>query len=437
MAVGLIGVLDLSIVTDRLIALIDDAVANTALWGGTAPFTLSVNGSAPESVRADGDGGCQLSVYLFHVARDPSQANVPLNGLFQPQNGIPPNGVPQQVFEAPFFPLGLDLYYLLTAYADTSYVYEQQAMSVAMACLQANPIVTTTVSLDGQNLVEEFSVTLEVQSEDELSRLWQSTTAAMRLGAVYKVSPVFLTPQGSEADAAPPMERIVLTADPVNLPLDPLGDLSGTTLASSYLLPDATTRPYDLAPAVASAGDTIELHGTGLDQPTATRVYLVPSSGPRVEVTAWRTDSPPSKSNARIELPNGSGPAPAGTPDPGVYQLGVGSDMGLGDSATHNSRLTPFSIAARVDPGGSSLLTQNGGIFSFTGLSFITGHTEVLLGTVDLTEGGGPPTQGTFAIGGGGTTIDFAAPTNLASGRYAVRVRVNGIESKPTWWVDV
>ncbi len=105
---------------------------------------------------------------------------------------------------------------------------------------------------------------------------------------------------------------------------------------------------------------------------------------------------------------------------------------------THTSRLTPFSIAARVDPGaGTALLTPVGGIFTFTGAGFVSGHTEVLLGTVALTEGGGPPAQGAFAIGGGGTTIDVAAPASLASGRYAVRVRVNGIESRPAWWVDL
>src|SRR5262249_21231939 len=155
--------------------------------------------------------------------------------------------------------------------------------------------------------------------------------------------------------------------DAVDLPLDPLGDVSGTELASSYVLPDSTVRPYDLSPAVASAGDTIALHGSGLDRPTAARVYLLPPSGPRVEVTAWRSDSPQSPASARIELPSMSGTAPGGTPDPGVYQIGVGSDMGLGDSATHNSRLTPFSIAAHVDPGGSALLVQSGGIFSLTG----------------------------------------------------------------------
>lgn len=430
MAVGLIGVLDLSIVTDRLIALIDDSIGTTPLWGGAPPFTLTVSGSMPEAVRTE--GGCQLSLYLFHVARDPTQANVPVNGPFQ-QNGAPPHA-----YETPFFPLGLDLYYLLTAYEDKSYVHEQQAMSVAMTCLHENPIVTATVVLDGHNVVEEFTVTLAVESEDELSRLWQATTAPLRLGAVYKVSPVFLTPQASEEAPAPPVERFVATADAVDLPLDSLGDVSGTALAASYALPDGTIRAYDLSPAVAAPGDTIALHGAGLDRPTAARVYLLPPGGPRVEVTAWRTDAPKSRSSARVALPSGTGAAPGGTPEPGVYQLAVGSDVALGDSATHTSRLTPFSIAARVDPGaGTALLIPAGGIFSFTGAGFVSGHTEVLLGTVSLTEGGGPPAQSTFAIGGGGTTLDFAAPTSLASGRYAVRVRVNGIESRPAWWVDL
>ena len=443
MAVGLIGMLDLSIVTDRLIELIDDAVASTPLWsGGGAPFTLQVSGSAPESVRPD--GGCQVSLYLFHVARDPYQANVPLNAPYQ-LNGTPPPpppwlAIPQpppRAYEAPYFPLGLDLYYLLTAYSDKTYVQEQQAMSVAMTCLHENPIVTTTVVLDGEDVEEEFAVTLAVEGEDELSRLWQATTAALRLSAVYKVSPVFLAPQTLEDKEAPPVERVVATADAVDLPLDPLGDLSGSSFTASYALPEGTERAYDLAPAVAAPGDTIVLHGAGLDQDTAARVFLLPPGAPRIEVTAWRTDTPKSKTSARIELPAASGGAPGATPEAGVYQLAVGSDTSLGDATTHMSRLTPFSIAAGVEPGGTALLAAVAGVYSLTGEGFVDGQTEVLLGTVPLSAGGSPPAAGAFFVGGAGTTIDFAAPASLASGRYAVRVRVNGIESRPAWWVDL
>jgi hypothetical protein len=35
---------------------------------------------------------------------------------------------------------------------------------------------------------------MEHRSYDELSRLWQATTAPLRLGAVYRAAVVFLTP---------------------------------------------------------------------------------------------------------------------------------------------------------------------------------------------------------------------------------------------------
>jgi Pvc16 N-terminal domain len=436
MAVGLIGMLDLSIVTDQLVAVVTQAFEDSPLWSGNPP--LLPTGSAPHTI--SGDGESRVSVYLFHVAQDPHQLNVPLiaqyqlNGVFPPPAGKAVPQVPPRAYEIPFLPLALDLYYLLTAYAGDDYRLEQKAMSVAMTCLHENPIVRTTVVLDGQSVNEEFSVTMAVESADELSRLWQATTAPLRLSAVYKVGVVFLAPKALGDVEAPPVESVVAVADAVDLPLDTLGDVSGTSFATSYALPDGTLRNYDPAPAVAAPGDTFALHGAGLDQATAARVYIVPPppGSSRIEVTAWRADSPPSSTNARIELPPSTGPAPGGTPEAGVYQIGVG------DQATHDSRLTPFSIAPRVDPGvGTALLVPTGGVYHITGAGFVSGQTELMLGTTRLTEAGGPPAAGTFVIGAGGTSVDFAPPPSLPAGRYAVRVRVNDVESKPAWWVQL
>jgi Pvc16 N-terminal domain len=434
MAVGLMGMLDLSIVTDKLIAQLDHAVSNSLLWppvGSGPPFPLTVSGSMPEAVR--GDGGCQVSLYLFHVAQDPYQLNVPLN---LPQNAVVPP--PQESYQIPFLPLSLDLYYLLTAFADKSYVQEQQAMSVAMRSLHENPILRATVVLDGQNVAEEFTVAMAVESADELGRLWQAVTAPLRLSAVYKVSVAFLAPEALETVPAPDVERIVTVATPTELPFNALGQVSGTSIAASYHLPDGTIRPDDLAPAVAAPGDELVLHGGALDQATAARVFLLPPGQPRVEVTGWRIDGPPrSATSARIALPAAVGVAPAGTPDPGVYQLQVGTDTALGDPTTYSSNTTPFSIAARVDAAGGPVLAPAAGLFALTGAGFVAGRTEVLLGTVPLAGVGGAPAAGEFAIGGGGTTIDFRAPATLPAGRYAVRVRVNEVESRPALWVDL
>jgi hypothetical protein len=429
MAVTQLGILDLSAVTDRLLGLIDSA-ATSPLWPGGTP-----TGAAPHTVTDDGDK--RISLYLFHVAQDPYQLNVPLNKPYQldPRPLTAAGAVPQPppaAYRIPFLPLSLDLYYLLTAYGGDDFRWEQQAMSVAMTCLHENPFVST-VGVDGQTL--ELTVTMAVQSADELSRLWQATTAPLRLSAVYKVSAVFLAGEPLGDVEAAGVTRVVTVADAVDLPLDPLGDVSGTSLETSYTLPDGTVRPYDLAPAVAAPGDTFVLHGSGLKQQTASHVVLHSESGPSQDVTGWLAE-PRSDASARLELPLSPAAGVPPTPAPGLYQLGV-SDAAPGDPETHASRLVPFSIAARIDPGATSLLIPTGGVYHLTGAGFVGGHTELLVGTIPLTEAGGsPPAPGTFVVDPAGTTVDFAAPASLPAGRYSVRLRVNGVESRPAWWVD-
>jgi hypothetical protein len=418
MTVGLIGMLDISILTDRLLAIINDRFDTGPLpLGGLVHAT----GLAPHTLADDSED--RVSLYLFHVARDPHQLNVPLNGPYQ--RDTPP---PRRLYEVPFLPLGLELYYLLTAYSAQDYRLEQKAMSAAMTALHENPVVHTAVPLDGQTVDEEFTVTMGVEGSDELSRLWQATTAPLRLSAVYRVGAVFLAPQAVTDTTAPQVKRVDVVAEPGDLPLDPLGDVSGTSVETGFAHPDGTAQTYELAPAVVQPGDTFLLHGAGLDQPTAAFLILHPPAGTALDVTAWASER--TRTIARLTVPAG------GAPPPGVYRLGV-SDVAPGGSPSHTSRLTPFSIAARIDPGaGTALLTATGGVYHVAGEGFIDGETEVLLGAAALSQAAAPPAAGTFAIEPGGTTLDFARPAALAAGRYPVRVRVSGIESRPAWWVD-
>jgi hypothetical protein len=427
MALGLIGMFDLSIVTDALIAQIEADIGASPLWGGAgAPFPLTVSGSMPEAVRAE--GGCQLSLYLFHVSQDPHNLNTPLNRPYYDPNQPP---LPSTSYQIPFLPQPLDLHYLLTAYADRSYVEEQQAMSVAMRSIYEHPIVEKTVVLHGQNVNNQFSVTMAVETSDELGRLWQSFSAPIRLSTIYRASVVFLAPESDPRQPAPEVERIVVTAPPAELPLQELGQLTGTSITESVELPGGTVSAFELAPAVAAPGELFELHGGGLDRGTAARLFLLAPGQAPVDVTAWRTDAPRSAESARIRLPAAVGAAPGASPAPGVYQLQVGDGV-------YASNTTPFSVAARVDAGGPPpILAPAGGVFSLTGAGFAAGRTEVLLGTVPLAEVGGAPAAGQFAIGGGGSGVDFVAPAGIPPGRYAVRVRVNQVESRPVWWVEL
>lgn len=435
MPVAAIGVLDLSLITDLLIARLEACRDNSPLWNPNdlpinpgPTFTIAITGSMPSAVRDDGD--CQLSLYLFHVSADKFQRNMPPVGPGQPP-------ITRQ-------PLALDLYYLVTAYAEKDYVQEQQAMSIALRCFHENPIIHHTVVLQGQNVPEEFSLTMEVESVDEMGRLWQSFTAPYRLSTVYKVSVIFIPPDAPTVPPAPTPTHFTINANATALPLAEAGQVLGTLRSVAYTSPDSTPaqpdeRTFDLSPAIAAPGDPFILYGGGLDQPTASRVYLVMPGGAELEVTAWKTAAADqTASRVTLALPNTVGVPPANAPDAGVYQLRLGSDQAQGDAQTYRSNRTPFSVSARVDVNlDPPLLLPAAGEYTVPGAGFVGGVTEVLLDTVALTEAAGPPGAGEFLVNGAGTQITFRAPGSLGAGRYSVRVIVNQVESTPAWWIEL
>jgi hypothetical protein len=454
MPLNRLGVLDLSIVTDRLIAVLTDCYDHYPLWknngGEVDRFAINITGAAPDTVRELGD--CQLSVYLFHVNPDPYQRNSPVTGP-RPQ---PTPQVPLRAQMIPFQPLSLDLYYLLSAFCKADFHKEQQAMSLALRCFHERPIVRAQVTIPvppPEAVPEEFTLTMEVETLDTLSRLWQSITTSMRLAAIYKVSVVFITPPAPAA-AAPPVRQIDLAADPSALPFAANGQLLGTYRKVSYTSPNSSaarpeTKTYDSSAATASPGQTLIVYGAGLSDgsgnanPTAKRLYLVMTDGSEHEITNWiipvaNPTPPPATivldSRLTIQVPPNVGALPLNAPNPGVYQLRVGSDTAQGDTVTYRSNTVPLSIAAAVTvttiPPNPPVLAGN----SFTGVGFISGRTQMLLGPVGLSEGA--PSQGNFQITGG-TTINFQPPANLAHGLYPVRVRVSHVESDPSWWLAV
>jgi hypothetical protein len=412
-----IGVLDLSIITDRLIALLQEAVDNSPLWtvnGGTIPkFTIELSGSMPESVR-DG-GGCQVSLYLYHVSPDKHQRNSPAVG---------PPLVRQRAF-------GLELCYLLTAFSKKDYVQEQQAMSIALRCMYDNPLVRAT------GVFEEFTVAMEAVAEDKLSFLWQAVNAPFRLTAVYRVTIAFLEPLQPAPKPQPKPTAFTLTADPADLPFAGSGQLLGSFKRVTYLSPDSTpgniiTLNFDLSPAVAALGEDFTLYGAGLNGPASTQVFLLLPDGSEHEVTTWRSPNAALQTSSRIVLsvPATVGALPGGAPLPGVYQVLVGGGV-------QRSNATPFSIAAAVTGvTNPPLLAPAGGTFTLDISGLVAGKTEVLLDTAPLVETSGAPAAGQFQVNGGAGNVLFQPPATLEAGRrYPVRVRVNQVESPPSWWI--
>lgn len=433
-----LGLLDFSIVTDRLISLLNGSVQNSRLWAeeptppdgtpvGITPsqkFDINITGLAPDEIRSL--SGCQLSLYLFHVSQDAFQRNSPVTGPWTTDVTKTTTRLPK----IPFQPLSLDLYYLLTAYSKGLYIQEQQAMSIALKCFHENPIVKATVPID--NRTEEFCLTMEVESVGEAGRLWQAITTSLRLSLIYKVSVIFIEPE-SPPPLAKQVQTVNLAVSSTSLPFAEAGQVIGTYINVNYNRPNDTSgqpdrHSFDLLPAVVAPGQSFLLYGAGLNKESSNRIYLLLADGREQDVTAWASPNPPTDSRFTLNLPT------TGAPPAGVYQLRVGNNLPLGNPNAIRSNATPFSIAAWVDPTGGVVLSATGGIFTIRGIGFTPGKTEVLLETMALSESTNVA-AGQFNVSGNGTAINFQLPDNLPNGRYGVRVRVNQVESPPAKWV--
>lgn len=190
------SVIDLASITDSLLEMLRTAINQSPLWGlqihgqSIQRFNIDVSGAMPAVDRSKGD--CQLSLYLLHVSRDPYYRNAPPQGALGRLNTAQP--------------LSLNLSYLLTAYADANFWHEQQAMSIALNCFHENPIYKTAT--------EEFTITVEADSIEEMSRLWQAITVPIRLSAMFRVAVAFLAPSAPPPTSSPPPTKAMIGVGP-------------------------------------------------------------------------------------------------------------------------------------------------------------------------------------------------------------------------------
>jgi hypothetical protein len=434
-----LGVLDLSLVTNTLISMLENYVTTASpLWqaleSSGQTFQLSYSGAMPDAVRKQ--AGCQLTLSLIHVIEDKYQRNAAL--------------LNQRAQTIPFQPMSLDLYYLLSTFDDdqqSGYQHEQQAMSMALQFFYQTPIVRLQGPLPPGlpfAITEEFSLTMEMETSDELARLWQAITVPFRTGVVYKVSVVLLTPPTTPA-LATKVATMQLAADPTVFPYASSGQLVGTVRTVSFASLDSTVgKPViltlDYSPAVAVPGPNLPfiLYGANLNQASSNNVYLLMPDGTEINVTAWMVPEPvmgvqnfqtPSRITLQLPLTVGTTP-PATAPVPGVYQLSVGTDAGT----KYRTNPTPFSVGAWIDTSSvpqpnPPILQPAGGIYTVHGEGFIAGATQVLLDTIELSGG-------QFNVVSA-EQLTFTAPGGLAAGTYTVRIRVNNVETPPAWWVTI
>ena len=415
-------IFDLSVVTDTLTKLVTTAWPNVPLWTPATPqFGVNVTGLSPEAVRQG--QGAQLCMYLYHIDEDNAR-----EGLFWSAQSQTAGGPPMR-----YQPLALDLYYLLAAFAEGNYVQEQQAMSIAMRVFHENPIVR---GVDPGGQPWEVTLTLERRSYDELSRLWQATTSALRVSAVYRAAVVLIEPEPA-SPPGPPVSSVDLAVEPGPGQRTPA--LLSTQREVRYVIPSGDVVTFAQDPATAAAGQDVWLTGTGLDTITETRLILAgPSPGNgESDVTAWLLPptQPPSAIRRTVRLPSVTGAPPADAPAPGRYLMRIEVTT-AGGAGTFSTAGVPLSVAAAVDAAGGAVLAA-AAQYVIAGSGFTANATQVLLGTVPLQPAGGGPGPGEFSVNPAGTAITLIPPAALPSGTYQIRVRVAGIESDPAHWLVI
>jgi hypothetical protein len=403
---------DISQITQALHDLLTTAFTNSVNPPLSIPqFNYNINCGSPETARTGAD--CQLTLYLLHVGRDPYWRNAPRDG------GQPQLNTAQ--------PLSLNLHYLLTAWADKNFMHEQQAMSIALQCFHSQPIIRPS----GAN--DEFTISLEADTIEEMSRLWQAFNTPIRLSCMIKVGVVFITPAATPPEPKPPPVVVNLAASPEvgGGPLLFAGD--GLVVDPTQPVDPATTTLIASAP-VAVGGSSLSLLGAGLDLPTAAQVFLTTADG----ATEWRVtpswrQAPLAAGRLDLVLPIGySDPAsgtptpPTRTPAPGAYRISVGRNT---PAPAVRSNAVPIVIAARIDS-----LTQPAaptGVYTLKGAGFAPGATSVTVGGAALAvAAASPPGAGEFFVDPGGASITFALAT---PGSFALGVAVNGVPSAAGW----
>jgi hypothetical protein len=408
---------DLSAITDSLIKLVKDSWASAPLWAeleiGSPPspppiFTPNISGLAPDVLGKE--GGAQLSLFLYHV-----EANNAAESLFWAPQSLSGAAGPGQPVR--FLPFALNLYYLMSAFSEENYHQEQQAMSVALRIFHANPIVRDPLGLPPW----ELTLTMEHRSYDEMSQMWQATTAPLRLSVVYRAAVVFLDPDAmphanrNPSDVNVAVEQATPAALAVAADRNRPGpaELFGTFRRASYVGP-AGPVSFTQSPATVAPGQQVWLMGANL---SGAPIALVSEQGAVSDISGWVVAADSTATRVVLQVPDTVGSPPGPPPPTGRYQVRVGDNV------------APLGLAAFVDPVGGPVLPRAASV-NLTGEGFVAGATEVLVGASPV-----PANQ--ITVGAGGTSLIFPTPAGPAGTVAPIGVRVRDIESDPALWVTL
>jgi len=380
-------------VTSTLYNLLDKGIRSDTTIG-----TCTVTTDPPDSARGARTDN-QINLFLYQLAFSAAWRNIDMPRQVHPgETGQPP--------------LGLNLYYLLTAYgAQTELYMGHRILGQAMSILHDHPLLGSKEIQDNAIFsdlylqVERVRITPQPLSIEDITKLWTSFQTNYRLSAAYEVSVVLIESQRPARTPLPVLSR---------------GAQDEGALAQADLIPpfpaiDALVPPNG-QPA-ARLGDAVTIRGHHLDG-TAVVVRL---EHPRLLAPI---DVPPvaggTESTVSVQLPP-TNPPPAGWP-PGIYSVRLLVSR-PGEPQPRVTNTLPLALAPRITGVAPNPAAAVGGTITLT----VTTSPQVLPDQrVTLLVGDAEILAAAHAA----TTDHFSFTVNgIAPGDYWLRLRVDGVDS--------
>jgi hypothetical protein len=216
-----------------------------------------------DRARVNGNAANQMNVFLYHVLPSGAWRNADMPGRVR-------SG------ETGTFPLGLNLYYLLTAFGrenDNTQPFSHQVMGRAMSIMNDHPLLGSTEiqnalpNNDLWNQVERVRFTLQPFSVEEIAKLWTGFQTQYRLSVAYEAAVVLIESTRTLVAPLPVLKRAKDDSGVVALAnlIPPYPALSKINLLLPPALPAKT--PTILAPlgqTTATLGCGVQLVGQHL-----------------------------------------------------------------------------------------------------------------------------------------------------------------------------
>lgn len=339
----------------------------------------------------------QLNLFLYHVVPSAAWRNQPM-----------PGGV--RSGESGFPALGLNLYYLVTAFGrdnDVQRPFSHQLMGRAMSVLNDHPVLSTAEiksSLPDNDLwaqLERVRITLQPFAIEEIAKLWTGFQTQYRLSVAYEAAVVLIDSSRQSRTPLPVLAR----------GLADTGYVAQGNVQSPF--PSITSITMPNGQATATLGDTLLISGLQL---TGDKV-LVQFSNVRLATAITVAGTSVSDQQISVTIPSKPAAWPAGT-----YTVSVTIQTnGQSDRTTNELTLalapkitSKLPVSVPFNKSAIALnLTCAPNIFHGQRASLLVNNLEYVAAAVPAST-----SQLSFSV------------DSLPAGSYYIRLRVDGVDSQ-------